>query len=219
MHITPGEKIAIFGPTGSGKSTIINLLGRFYDPTEGTVYVDECNLKELAFKSLRKEVSIVLQEPFLFNGTVEYNLKFGKPGVADTDMVRVAKYVGIHSTVMELKDGYQTVMNERGTNLSYGQRQLICLARAILTDPSILVFDEATSSVDPYTESMIQHTLRQEMINRTVILVTHRVSTVRDMDRIIVLSQGIIEAEGNHNWLLLNNNMYRELSMMQLVKI
>ncbi len=219
MHIKPGEKVAIFGPTGSGKSTIINLLGRFYDPLMGAVYIDRCNLKDLAFSSLRKEVSIVLQEPFLFNGTVEYNLKFGNPMVSDEDVIRVAKYVGIHNTVMELNEGYSTVLNERGTNLSYGQRQLICLARAIIADPRILVFDEATSSVDPYTESKIQETLRSEMMNRTVIMVTHRVSTVRDMDRIIVLSHGVIEAEGTHEWLLENNEMYRELCKMQLVDL
>ena len=219
INIKQGEKVAIFGPTGSGKSTIINLLGRFYDPLEGVVYIDECNLRDLAFSSLRKEVSIVLQEPFLFNGTVEYNLKFGNPKVSDEDMIRVAQYVGIHNAVMELKDRYNTILNERGTNLSYGQRQLICLARAIIADPRILVFDEATSSVDPYTESMIQETLRREMIHRTVILVTHRVSTVRDMDRIIVLNHGVIEAEGTHDWLLENNEMYRDLCKIQLVEI
>ena len=219
LDIEPGEKVAIFGPTGSGKSTIINLLGRFYDPVEGNVFIDGCNLRDLAFSSLRKEVSIVLQEPFLFNGTVEYNLKFGNPGVSDDEVARVAKYVGIHNAVMELKDGYQAVLNERGANLSYGQRQLICLARAVIADPRIIVFDEATSSVDPYTEARIQETLRSEMMNRTVILVTHRVSTVRDMDRIIVLNHGVVVAEGNHAWLLENNSLYRELCEMQLVEI
>ena len=219
LDIEPGEKVAIFGPTGSGKSTIINLLGRFYDPVEGNVFIDGCNLRDLAFSSLRKEISIVLQEPFLFNGTVEYNLKFGNPGVSDDEVARVAKYVGIHNAVMELKDGYDTVLNERGANLSYGQRQLICLARAIIADPRILVFDEATSSVDPYTEARIQETLRIEMLNRTVILVTHRVSTVRDMDRIIVLNHGVVVAEGNHAWLLENSSLYRELCEMQLVEI
>ncbi len=219
MHIKPGEKVAIFGLTGSGKSTLINLLGRFYDPVEGSVYIDECDLRYLAFSSLRKEVSIVLQEPFLFNGTVEYNLKFGKPGALDSDMIHVAQYVGIHNAIMELEMSYDTVLNERGTNLSYGQRQLICLARAIIADPRILLFDEATSSVDPYTESKIQETLRLETMNRTVILVTHRVSTVRDMDRIIVLNEGVIEAEGKHDWLLENNDLYRELCTMQLVDL
>ncbi|HHL41803.1 MAG TPA: ABC transporter ATP-binding protein, partial [Candidatus Bathyarchaeota archaeon] len=169
LKIEPGEKIAIFGPTGSGKSTIINLLGRFYDPVEGDVKIDGLNLKNIAFSSLRNGVSIVLQEPFLFNGTVEYNLKFGRPDVTDDEMKRVAEYVGIHGAIMELEEGYKTVLNERGANLSYGQRQLVCLARAIIANPRILVFDEATSSVDPYTEARIQETLRKEMMNRTVI--------------------------------------------------
>ena len=219
LNIKPGEKVAIFGPTGSGKSTMINLLGRFYDPLEGVVEIDEINLRDLSFSTLRKVVSIVPQEPYLFNGTVEYNLKFGNPGVSDEEMVRVAKYVGIHEAVMELEEGYETVLHERGTNLSYGQRQLICLARAIIVDPRILVFDEATSSVDAYTEARIQDTLRREMMNRTVILVTHRVSTVRDMDRIIVLKDGVIEDEGRHDWLVQNSSLYRELCEMQLVEI
>jgi len=219
LNIKPGEKVAIFGPTGSGKSTMINLLGRFYDPIEGVVEIDEHNLRDLSFSTLRKVVSIVLQEPYLFNGTVEYNLKFGNPEVSDEEMVRVAKYVGMHEAVMELEEGYETVLHERGTNLSYGQRQLICLARAIIVDPRILVFDEATSSVDPYTEARIQDTLRREMMNRTVILVTHRVSTVRDMDRIIVLKDGVIEDEGHHDWLIQNSSLYRELCEMQLVEI
>ena len=219
LNIKPGEKVAIFGPTGSGKSTMINLLGRFYDPLEGVVEIDEHNLRDLSFSTLRKVVSIVLQEPYLFNGTVEYNLKFGNPEVSDEEMVRVARYVGMHEAVMELEEGYETVLHERGTNLSYGQRQLICLARAIIVDPRILVFDEATSSVDPYTEARIQDTLRREMMNRTVILVTHRVSTVRDMDRIIVLKDGVIEDEGHHDWLIQNSSLYRELCEMQLVEI
>jgi len=200
LSIKPGEKIAIFGPTGSGKSTIINLLGRFYDPVEGQILVDDHDLRDLSFLSLRRAVSIVLQEPYLFNGTIEYNLKFGNPDVSDEEMARVARYVGIHDAITELEDGYTTLLHERGTNLSYGQRQLVCLARAIIADPRILVFDEATSSVDPYTEAMIQETLRREMMNRTVILVTHRVSTVRDMDRIILLEDGVIADEGAYTW-------------------
>jgi ABC-type multidrug transport system fused ATPase/permease subunit len=219
LKIKPGEKIAIFGPTGSGKSTIINLLGRFYDPVEGQVLVDGHDLRDLSFSSLRKSVSIVLQEPYLFNGTIEYNLKFGNPDVSDDEMARIAEYVGIHDAITELGDGYATLLHERGTNLSYGQRQLVCLARAIIADPRILVFDEATSSVDPYTEAMIQETLRREMMNRTVILVTHRVSTVRDMDRIILLEDGAIADEGTHEELIKRNSLYRELCEMQLVEV
>ena len=219
LKTSPGEKLAIFGPTGSGKSTIINLLGRFYDPSEGTVFIDGYDVKELSFTSLRRAVSIVLQEPFLFSGTIEYNLKFGKPEAGNDEMIRIAQLVGIHDAISQLKDGYQTILLERGGNLSFGQRQLICLARAILTDPRILVFDEATSSVDPYTEAKIQETLQREMENRTVIVVTHRVSTVRDSDRIIILQEGVVEDDGAHDELLQRNELYRRLCEMQLVSV
>ena len=219
LKTSPGEKLAIFGPTGSGKSTIINLLGRFYDPSEGSVFIDGYDVKELSFTSLRRAVSIVLQEPFLFSGTIEYNLKFGKPEAGNDEMIRIAQLVGIHDAISQLKDGYQTILLERGGNLSFGQRQLICLARAILTDPRILVFDEATSSVDPYTEAKIQETLQREMENRTVIVVTHRVSTVRDSDRIIILQEGVVEDDGAHDELLQRNELYRRLCEMQLVSV
>jgi len=219
LKTAPGEKLAIFGPTGSGKSTIINLLGRFYDPSDGAVFIDGYDVKELSFSSLRKAVSIVLQEPFLFSGTIEYNLKFGRPEAGDDEMIRVARLVGIHDVIAQLRDGYQTVILERGSNLSFGQRQLICLARAILADPRILVFDEATSSVDPYTEAKIQETLQREMENRTVIVVTHRVSTVRDSDRIIILQEGEVEDDGTHEQLLERNELYRRLCEMQLVSV
>lgn len=219
LKIVPGEKVAIFGPTGSGKSTMINLLGRFYDPVKGSVFIDGTDLRAYSFESLRSAISIVLQEPYLFNGTIAYNLKFGNQDVSDEEMMRVSEYVGVHDVVEALPLGYDTVLQERGANLSYGQRQLICLARAIIADPSILVFDEATSSVDPYTESRIQETLRREMMNRTVIMVTHRVSTVRDMDRIVLIDGGVIIDEGSHHELVKRSNLYRELCEMQLVEI
>jgi ATP-binding cassette subfamily B protein len=215
----PGEKLAIFGPTGSGKSTIINLLGRFYDPVEGSILIDGVDVRELSFETLRKTVAIVLQEPYLFSGTIEYNLKFGNPEVSNAEMVRVTKLVGIYDAITRLDNGYATIIFEGGANLSFGQKQLICLARAIIANPRILVFDEATSSVDPYTEANIQETLKQEMENRTVILVTHRVSTVRDSDRIIILDDGQIQNEGTHEQLLQNNELYRKLSEMQLVYV
>ena len=219
FRTAPGEKLAIFGPTGSGKSTIINLLGRFYDPVEGSIFIDGVDVRELSFETLRKTVAIVLQEPYLFSGTIEYNLKFGNPEVSDAEMFRVSKLVGIYDAIARLDNGYATIILEGGANLSFGQRQLICLARAIIADPRILVFDEATSSVDPYTEANIQETLKQEMENRTVILVTHRVSTVRDSDRIIILDDGQIQNEGTHEQLLQNNELYRKLSEMQLVYV
>ncbi|HEX9914993.1 MAG TPA: ABC transporter ATP-binding protein [Candidatus Bathyarchaeia archaeon] len=215
----PGEILAVFGPTGSGKSTIINLMGRFYDPTQGSVHLDGVDLRDLGFKTLRRSVSIVLQEPYVFAGTVEYNLKFGRPEATEEEMVHVAEMLGIHDTVTRLPEGYHTAIHEKGSNLSYGQRQLMCLARAILANPRIIVFDEATSSVDPYTENRIQGALRREMEKRTVILVTHRVSTVRDADRIIVLDGGRIIGEGTHKELVERNPMYRKLCEMQLVDV
>jgi len=219
FNVVPGEILAIFGPTGSGKSTIINLMGRFYDPTQGCVSLDGVDLRQLGFKTLRHSISIVLQEPYIFAGTVEYNLKFGRPEATDEEMLHVAQMLGIHDTIIGLSDGYSTFIYEKGSNLSYGQRQLLCLARAIIADPRIMVFDEATSSVDPYTEFMIQGALRREMENRTVLLVTHRVSTVRDADRIIVLDGGRIVGEGTHDELVENNSIYRRLCEMQLVEI
>ena len=215
----PGERLAIFGPTGAGKSSIINLLGRMYDPQEGSIEIDGVDLRSVKFGALRRTLSIVLQEPYLFSSTIAYNLKFGRPQATDEEMTQAAKIVGVHESVMRLKDGYDTVILERGTNLSFGQRQLICLGRAILADPKILVFDEATSSVDPYTEALIQNALKEEMVNRTVLLVTHRVSTVRDADRIILLNEGRIEDVGSHDELIERNQLYRRLCEMQLVAI
>jgi ABC-type multidrug transport system fused ATPase/permease subunit len=215
----PGERLAIFGPTGSGKSSIINLVGRFYDPDSGEVTIDGVDLRKVKLKSLRRKVSIVLQEPYLFQGTLKYNLKFGRSDASEDEMFRIAKLVGIHEPIMRLPKGYDEEVKERGSNLSYGQRQLICLARALIADPKVLILDEATSSVDPYTEQLIQTALKAEMKNRVIIIVTHRVSTVRDADRIIVLSDGEIQAEGNHQQLIKENELYKRLCEMQLVKV
>ena len=217
LKAEPGTRVALFGPTGSGKSTIINLIGRFYDPSAGSVTIDGVDLKELSLDQLREMVSIVLQEPFLFSGTIEYNLKFSREDATDEEMEQVGRLVGIHDMVDKLPDRYQTELKEHGSNLSFGQRQLICLGRAILADPKILVFDEATSSVDPYTEAVIQEALMTEMKNRTVIIVTHRVSTVRDSDKIILLDEGKVMAQGTHEELLETSELYKRLCEMQLV--
>ena len=219
MKTRPGERLAIFGPTGSGKSSIINLVGRFYDPDSGGVTIDGVDLRRVKLKSLRRRVGIVLQEPYLFQGTLRYNLKFGRPEASDDEMIRVSRLVGIHEPIAKLEKGYDEEVKERGSNLSYGQRQLVCLARAIISDPKILILDEATSSVDPYTEQLIQNALKAEMRNRTILIVTHRVSTVRDADRIIVLSNGEVQDEGTHTQLIKKNELYRRLCEMQLVKV
>jgi len=183
------------------------------------VEIDGVDLRKVGFDSLRRIVSIVLQEPYLFSGTIAYNLKFGRQEASDKEMIRVSELLGVHNAITKLEDGYNTVIQERGANLSYGERQLICLGRALLADPRILVFDEATSSVDPYTESLIQNAMREEMANRTVLLVTHRVSTVRDANRIIVLNEGRIEDVGSHDELVERNELYRRLCEMQLVSV
>jgi len=219
IRTRPGERLAIFGPTGSGKSSIINLIGRFYDPESGTVTIDGADLRNVKFKSLRRCVSIVLQEPYLFQGTIRYNLKFGRPDASDDDMIRISKLVGIHEPITRLANGYDEEVSERGGGLSYGQRQLVCLARALIADPRILILDEATSSVDPYTEQLIQNALKAEMSNRTIIIVTHRVSTVRDADRIVVLDHGEVQDSGTHEYLEKNNELYRHLCEMQLVTV
>ena len=159
-------------------------------------------MRRVKLKALRRKVGIVLQEPYLFQGTLRYNLKFGRPEASDEEMIRVAKLVGIHDPIMRLHKGYEEEVRERGSNLSYGQRQLVCLARALVFDLKILILDEATSSVDPYTEQLIQNALKAEMKNRTILIVAHRVSMVRDADRIIVLHNGEIQAEGTHNQLI-----------------
>jgi len=215
----PGERLAIFGPTGSGKSSIINLIGRFYDPDEGEVLIDGVDLQRVRLESLRRRVAMVLQEPYLFQGTLRYNLKFGRPEVSEREMVRVAGLVGIHEAISRLPGGYEEEVGGRGSGLSYGQRQLVCLARAILADPRILILDEATSSVDPYTEQLIQGALREEMAHRTILIVTHRVSTVRDADRIIVLDGGRIVDVGGHDELVVRNGLYRRLCEAQLVSV
>ncbi|MBM3292196.1 ABC transporter ATP-binding protein [Candidatus Bathyarchaeota archaeon] len=215
----PGERLAIFGQTGSGKSTIINLLGRFYDPNHGSITIDGVDLRNLKLKQLHQHVGIVLQEPYLFRGTIRYNLLFGNQLASEEEMIRVAQLVGIHEVIMRLPKKYDEEVQERGSNLSYGQRQLICVARTIIANPRILILDEATSSVDPYTEQLIQNALKAEMINRTIIIVTHRVSTVRDADRIIVLDHGEIQNTGTHNQLLKTNMLYRRLCEMQLVEL
>jgi ATP-binding cassette subfamily B protein len=215
----PGERLAIFGPTGSGKSSIINLVGRFYDPKGGEVLIDGVDLRRVRLESLRRRVAIVLQEPYLFQGTLRYNLKFGRPDASDGEMIRVAGLVGIHDAISRLPGGYDEEVSERGSNLSYGQRQLVCLARAIMADPKILILDEATSSVDPYTEQLIQGALKVEMAHRTILIVTHRVSTVRDADRIIVLEGGIVRDVGTHDELVRRNELYRRLCEAQLVAV
>ena len=211
LRIEPNSTVALVGPTGAGKTTMINLLYRFYDPTEGRITVDGHDLRDVKIDSLRMQMAIVLQDPFLFSGTVKGNVRYGKLDATDDDIITVAKAVGAHDFILSLPQGYETDVGERGNRLSVGQRQLISLARALLADPRILIMDEATSSIDPYTELIIKQVLDKVLKNRTSIVIAHRLSTVRNADVIVVLDEGRIVETGRHEELLKRRGLYSKL--------
>ena len=221
LAVRPGETVAIVGQTGSGKSSLVSLIARFYEAEKGEVTVDGHDVRDVTQESLRKQIGIVPQDPILFSGTVEENIKFGKMDASHDEVVEVAKTVGAHHFIGRLEKGYDTPVGQRGGNLSAGQRQLICMARAILADPRILILDEATSNVDTNTERIMQRALRRLTRGRTCLTIAHRLSTVTGADRIIVLEHGKIVEEGSHQELLakqgLYHKMYHTLSSPDLV--
>jgi ABC-type multidrug transport system fused ATPase/permease subunit len=221
LAVRPGETVAIVGQTGSGKSSLVNLIARFYDVSCGEVTVDGHDVRAVTQVSLRRQIGIVPQDPILFSGSIEENIKYGKPDAPREAVVEVAKMVGAHHFISRLEKGYAAPVGQRGGNLSAGQRQLICLARAILADPRILILDEATSSVDTSTERIMQRALRKLTRGRTCLTIAHRLSTVTGADRIIVMEHGRIVEEGSHKELLakqgLYEKMYRTLSSPDLV--
>lgn len=211
IHVGPGKTLAIVGPTGAGKSTIAKLLSRFYETQKGTITVDGYDVQKITLNSLHKQMGVVLQEPFLFSGTIMENIKYGKLDAPDDEVKQVARIVGIHEFIRRLPQGYETGVGERGVRLSVGQRQLVSFARALLSDPPILILDEATSSIDPYTELKIKKALTVLLKNRTSLVIAHRLSTVRNADNVVVINEGRIIEEGNHAELMKKKGMYYRL--------
>jgi ATP-binding cassette subfamily B protein len=216
LDIAPGTAVALVGPTGVGKTTIANLIPRFYDVCEGAITLDGYDVRDLTLKSLRQQISIVLQDVFLFHGTARENILFGRPEAAEEEMIEAAKIANAHEFIMQLPDGYDTVIGERGVKLSGGQRQRIAIARAVLKDAPILILDEATSSVDAETEALIQQALERLMVGRTTIVIAHRLSTIRSADVIVVLEGSEIAETGTHEKLMTSGGLYRRLNEVQI---
>jgi ATP-binding cassette subfamily B protein len=211
LDVPAGTTVALVGHTGAGKSTIAKLLARFYDPRDGRITFDEIDLRDVTQASLRRQLGIVPQEGFLFAGTVAENIAFGRQDAPAEEIVRAAEAVGAHEFILRLENGYETEVQERGSRLSLGQRQLIALARALLADPRILILDEATSSVDIGTERKIEQALRLLLSGRTAFIIAHRLSTIRDADLIVVLEHGQIVEQGSHAELMQKQGLYTSL--------
>lgn len=215
FKVNPGETIALVGPTGAGKTTIVNLISRFYDTQKGEVLIDGRNVKEVDIESLRSQMGIMLQDTFLFSATIMENIRYGRLDATDDEVIAAAKAVNAHEFIMKLENGYNTEVNERGSRLSVGQRQLISFARALLANPRILILDEATSNIDTFTERLVQRGIKKLLYGRTSFVIAHRLSTIRDADRIMVVDDGRITECGTHEELIDKRGLYYNLYMSQ----
>jgi ABC-type multidrug transport system fused ATPase/permease subunit len=217
LTIQPGQTLALVGPTGAGKSSIANLIARFYDVTKGSVTIDGIDVRDVTQASLHRQMGLVPQDPFLFSGTVRDNIRFGIPDASNEVVMAAAHSANAHEFIMALPDGYETVIMEGGSNLSIGQRQLICIARAVLADPRILILDEATASVDTVTEALIQDALDRLLHGRTSVVIAHRLSTIRNADIICAIQAGQIAEQGTHEELLAKGGLYANLYARQFM--
>lgn len=215
FKVSPGEKIALVGHTGAGKTTIINLICRFYDVQEGEILIDGINIKDIRLECLRRQIGVMLQDTFLFSGSILENIRYGRLNASDEDVVEIAKWVYAHSFISSLEKGYNTDIRERGLRLSTGQRQLVSLARTLIADPKILILDEATASVDTYTERLLQRGISKLLEGRTAFIIAHRLSTIQNVDKILVVEDGKIVEAGTHEELMEKKGIYYTMFISQ----
>lgn len=217
MRIPAGKTAALVGPTGAGKTTIANLIARFYDVTEGSVKIDNVDIREVTIASLRRQVRVISQDPFLFSRSIAENIMFGNPQATEEEMMNAAWQANAHDFISRLPEGYNTRILEGGVNLSQGQRQLVSIARALLTDPKVLILDEATANIDSVTETLLQEAIARMLKGRTAVVIAHRLSTIRNADQVFVIDEGKIVEQGTHNSLIQQNGLYAQLYERQFM--